>query len=80
MSWTMLVACSFLSAILATDGQDLIVLTEKNASPYAYAQQAVESHFQLSKYSAKAQHTTTGARAPGVAPPTPLARAPVVVC
>ena len=30
------------------------------------------------EYSAKAQHTTTGARAPGVAPPP--ARAPVVVC
>ena len=42
------------------------------------------------EYSAKAQHTTTGARAPGVAPPSPLrqeghasqvpARTPLLLC
>ena len=32
------------------------------------------------EYSAKAQHTTTGARAPGVVPPPPPPRAPLLLC
>ena len=32
------------------------------------------------EYSAKAQHTTTGARAPGMAHPTSPPRAPLLLC
>ena len=47
MSGAMLCACVFLIANWATDADDSFVLAENNASPHAYAQQAVESHFQL---------------------------------
>ena len=58
-------------------------LVEDMSEIYAHPLPRVYAIFLFAiEYSAKAQppqHTTTGARAPGVAPPPP-ARAPVVVC
>ena len=47
MPWTMRLAYLFLTANWAATTADYVVSVEKSASPYARAQQAVESHFQF---------------------------------
>ena len=50
MTWAMQLACFLLAATWAADcstDSDTFMSEEKSASPYARAQQVVESHFQL---------------------------------
>ena len=57
----------------------MLPLAQDMSEIYAHPLPRVYAIFLFAtEYSAKAQHTTTGARTPGVAPPH--ARAPVVVC